>query len=406
MPSAARFRQSWQVYSDSWIVLPGNIENWPREVQIDGNAAPVVARDGLPQLRVSQGAHNVGGRFVWAMRPEVLPVSTQTAIVQLTLDGKVVTQPERPDGALWLGQRRSAVERDQLQLSVYRLLRDDIPARLTTYLRLQVSGAGREVQLGKVLPDGFVPLALEGDLPARFEADGRLRVQLRPGNFKLTLEARGATVATSITRPAAAAPWPEEEIWSFQGIDRLRVAAAEGAESIDPTQADVRGDWSALPAFRLAAGGQLRVVERSRALANIDDNQLTLARNLWLDFDHKGYTVTDQVNGRLNRDWRLDLTRPYVLESAKIDGGNLLVTVAANGASGVELRSQTLDLSTIARLQGGRGSVAATGWSTRFDNVRGTLHLPPVIACSVCWAQTMRPGPGWTAGVCGTCSAC
>jgi hypothetical protein len=371
------FRQAWQVYADSWIVLPGNLEHWPREVQIDGNAAPVVARDGLPQLRVTQGAHNVTGRFAWATRPEVLPVAAQTAIVQLTLDGKVVAQPERPDGALWLGQRRSAVERDQLQLSVYRLLRDDIPAHLTTFLRLQVSGAGREVLLGKVLPDGFVPLALEGDMPARFESDGRLRVQLRPGNFSLTLEARGTTVATSITRPAAEAPWPDEEIWSFEGIDRLRVAAAEGAESIDPAQADVRGDWRGFPAFRLGAGARLNVVERSRALANIDDNQLTLRRNLWLDFDHQGYTVTDDISGELNRDWRLDVAGPYVLESAKSDDENLLVTVAANGATGVELRNQELDLSTIARLQGGRGSMPATGWSTRFDEVEGTLHLPP-----------------------------
>jgi hypothetical protein len=375
--TGGQFRQSWQVYAESWIVLPGNLEHWPRDVQIDGNAAPVVARDGLPQLRITQGAHNLTGRFVWAIRPEVLPVATQTAIVQLTLDGKAVAQPERPDGALWLGQRRSAVERDQLQLSVYRLLRDDIPAHLVTFLRLQVSGAGREVLLGKVLPEGFVPLALEGDVPARFEADGRLRVQLRPGNFSLTLEARGATVAASITRPAAEAPWPGEEIWSFQGIDRLRVAAAEGAESIDPAQADVRGDWRGFPAFRLGAGATLNVVERSRALANIDDNQLTLRRDLWLDFDHEGYTVTDDISGELNRDWRLDVAKPYVLESAKSDDRNLLVTVAADGATGVELRNQELDLSTIVRLQGGRGSMLATGWSTRFDAVEGTLHLPP-----------------------------
>jgi hypothetical protein len=371
------FRQSWLVYAESWIVLPGNLEHWPREVQVDGNAAPVVARDGLPQLHLTPGTHSLSGRFAWAIRPEVLPVAAQSAIVQLTLDGRVVTQPERPDGALWLGQRRSAVERDQLELSVYRLLRDDIPARLTTALNLQVSGAGREVLLGKVLPDGFVPLAIEGDLPARFEPDGRLRVQLRPGNFRVTLEARGATVATSITRPTAAEPWPADEIWSFQGIDRLRVAAAEGAESIDPAQANVPGEWSGLPAFRLAAGGQLNVVERSRALANIDDNQLRLSRNLWLDFDHQGFTVTDEIEGALNRDWRLDVAKPYVLESAKSDDENLLVTVAANGATGVELRNQQLDLATIARLQGGRGSMPATGWSTRFDGVQGVLHLPP-----------------------------
>jgi hypothetical protein len=371
------FRQSWQVYSESWIVLPGSLEHWPRDVQIDGRTAPVVVREGSPQLLLGPGTHAVTGGFAWTTRPESLQVATQTAIVQLRLDGAVVTQPERPNGAVWLGQRRSTVERETLQIAVYRLVRDDIPARMLTHMRLQVSGAGREVVLPKVLPDGFTPLALEGDLPARLEADGRLRVQLRPGNFRLTLEARAASVATTIARPASAAPWPEEEVWSFQGIDHLRVAAAEGAESIDPAQAEVPDDWRNLPAFRMPAGAQINVVERSRALANVDDNQLALRREIWLDFDHEGYTVTDQLSGRLNRDRRLDVAKPYLLESARNQEGNLLVTTSPDGASGVELRNQDLQLSTIARVQGGSGSMPATGWSTRFNNVGGTLHLPP-----------------------------
>jgi hypothetical protein len=375
--SGGQFHQSWQIHSESWIVVPGSIEHWPREVRIDGRPAPVVTHNGLPQLLVAPGTHAVSGRFAWATRPEVLPVAPQTAIVQLVLDGRPVTQPERPNGAVWLGQRRSAAERETLQISVYRLVRDDIPARLFTHMRVQVSGAGREVVLPRILPDGFIPLALEGDLPARLEADGRLRVQLRPGSFKLTLEARAASVATSITRPVSAAPWPEEEIWSFQGIDRLRVAAAEGAESIDPAQAQVPDEWTALPAFRMGARAALNVVERSRALANIDDNQLRLRREIWLDFDHKGYTVTDQLNGRLNRDRRLDMARPYLLESARTADGILLVTAGANDSSGVELRNQSLDLGATARVQGGGGSIPATGWSTRFDSVAGTLHLPP-----------------------------
>ncbi len=118
------------------------------------------------------------------------------------------------------------------------------------------------------------------------------------------------------------------------------------------------------------------MVERSRALANIDDNQLTLARNLWLDFDHKGYTVTDQVNGRLNRDWRLDLTRPYVLESAKIDGGNLLVTVLrmAHQASNCAISARSVHHRAPAgraRQRGGHRLVDALRQCAR------TLHLPP-----------------------------
>jgi hypothetical protein len=373
------FRQRWQVHADSWVSLPGNLEHWPREVQLDGRAAPVVAREGVPQLRLSPGTHELSGRFAWAARPEQLAVPPQTALVQLTLDGRPVAQPERPGNAVWLGQRRSAAERDQLDVTVHRLVRDDLPARLVTQLSLYVAGAGREVLLGPVLPADFVPLNLSGGLPARYENDGRLRVQLRPGRFTLQLEARGAGAAASITRPEAAAPWPEEEVWSFEGMDRLRVAAVEGAEGIDAAQANVPLEWRSLPAFRIPAGGSLTVAERSRALSNPDDNRLGLARELWLDFSHGGYTLTDHITGRLNRDWRLDMAPPYRLEAARTGGmaQPLLVTAGEDGAAGVELRERELDLSTIARVERARASMPATGWSTRFDNVSGTLHLPP-----------------------------
>ncbi len=375
-PRGGNFEQRWEVYTETWVVLPGSAEYWPREVRIDGNAAAVVMREGRPQLLLGRGTHQVVGRFAWTVRPEALPVSRTTAMVQLTLDGRAVSQPERPNGDVWLGQRRSAVERDRLDVTVYRLLTDDIPARLETQLHLYVSGAGREVLLGPVLPAGFVAMALEGDLPARMEPDGRLRVQLRPGQHEFSLQARGATVAGTITRPAAAEPWPADEVWSFQAIDRLRVAAVEDAESIDPSQSAVPSDWAEYPAFHLAAAGSLNVVERSRALVNQDDNQLSLDRELWLDFSHGGFTARDQVAGTLKRDWRLDMARPFTLESARIDERNLLVTESDNG-SGVELRPRELDLSAVSRIEGSRARQPATGWSTRFDSVSGVVHLPP-----------------------------
>src|SRR5687767_14773879 len=122
------FRQRWQVYSTSWVRLPGNLEHWPRDLRLNGGAAPVVSREGYPQLELPAGTHEVSGRFVWSQRPEQLAIPMQTAIVQLTLDGRPVAQPERPGAAVWLGQRRAAAEREQLDLTVHRLLRDDIPA--------------------------------------------------------------------------------------------------------------------------------------------------------------------------------------------------------------------------------------------------------------------------------------
>jgi hypothetical protein len=372
------FSQRWQVYAESWVQLPGNTEYWPRDVRLNSAPAAVVAVNNIPSLRLTPGSYTISGRFEWSSRPEALPLPGATAIVDLSVDGSRVAQPERPDGGVWLGKRRSAEQPANMEVQVYRLVQDDIPAYLVTLVRLNVAGDAREEILARVLPDGFVPVSLGGSLPARLERDGRLRVQVRPGSHEVTLVARGTGVATTFTRPDSGdGKWAREEIWSFASNDLLRVAAAEGADGIDPAQANVPGDWRQYPAFRVDAAAKLTVVERSRGLVNADANRLSLTRNLWLDFDHGGFTAVDQLDGILRRDWRLDMQAPFELASARQDGDQLLVTAGAEGRAGVELRQPLLNLTTVARKASGGGAMPATGWNGRFDRVVGTLHMPP-----------------------------
>ena len=373
------FTQRWQVSAESWIQLPGDTAYWPADVRVDGADGQVVARNGVPQLRLLRGDHVVSGSFHFGVRPEQLTIDRRTALVTLIVDGKPVEQPERPGGALWLGNRRSADQPQRMQIQVYRLVRDEVPVRLITAIRLRVSGAGREELLAPALPDGFVPLNLESELPARLEADGRMRVQVRPGTWDVTLTSRGATVATQLRRPAVRGVWATEEVWSFAGNDRLRVAAAEGPEGIDPKVASVPDDWQEYPAFRMASDSVLAIVERTRGLANADDNSLQLNRRLWLDFAGEGWTAVDRVSGTLRRDWRLQMAAPFQLESAHdSDDTMLLITRNRNGmGTGVEVRTPDLDLETAARLPVARGALPATGWNTRFLQVQGELNLPP-----------------------------
>jgi len=370
------FTQRWQVFAESWVALPGDTEYWPREVRLNGAPAAIVEHDG-PGLRLGPGSYTVSGRFEWSARPESLPVPFSTAIVDLTVDGQRVPQPERPDGAVWLGKRRSAEQAAAMEVQVYRLLRDDIPANLLTRIRVNVAGDAREELLARVLPEGFTPLSLTGPLPARLERDGTLRVQVRPGSHIVTLFARGSGVAGTLMRPdASGGKWAREEIWSFSSNDLLRIAAAEGADGIDSVQANVPADWLAFPAFRMDKDSKLSIVERSRGIANADDNRLSLTRNLWLDFDHGGFTAVDAITGTLRRDWRLNMQGPFALASARQADDQLLVTEGVAGASGVELRQPRLVLNTIARKTAG-SAMPATGWDQRFDRVAGKLHLPP-----------------------------
>ena len=376
------FSQRWLVYADSWASLPGDLTHWPEDVRIDGAAAPVVARDGIPAVRLGPGTHALSGRFAWETRPEALPIAAETGIVELTVDGRSIAQPERPNGAVWLGRRRAAEQPAALEVQVYRLVQDELPVRLVTRIRLQVAGDAREERFAVALPPGFTPLALDSALPARIDADGRLRAQLRAGSWEVAITARGTDVASELTRPpvgeSGAGRWAREEVWSFQGNDRLRIAAAEGAGAIDPVQANVPSEWQGLPAFRMAADSKLNIVERSRGLDNVDDNRLTLNRQIWLDFNHDGFTAVDTINGTMRKDWRLDMAAPFTLQSARIGNDALLVTEGKEpGVTGVELRLPDLSLQAVSRTATTRNTIPATGWQSRFDGVQGTLHLPP-----------------------------
>ncbi len=373
-----RFAQHWQLFAEGWIRLPGNVEHWPLSVRVNGNAGAVVQRQGFPALRLAAGNYAVTGEFDWSARPESIDIDPRTALVDLKLDGRAVAQPERPGGSVWLGKRRSAEQPERMEVQVYRLLLDEVPAQLVTRIRLQVAGDAREELFGPVLPEGFIPTSLQSALPARLEQEGKLRVQVRPGSWEITLNARGVAVAKELKRPTAQGTWAREEIWSFQGQDRLRIAAAEGAEGVDPAQANVPPEWRRDPAFRMGVDSRLTVVERSRGLQNVDDNRLALFRSLWLDFDHGGLTSVDRINGRMLRDWRLETAAPFVVQSASAGGENLLITRNSQGEGvGLELRAPNLALQATTRSSRSGGSLPASGWATRFDSVSGELILPP-----------------------------
>lgn len=376
--SGGRFSQRWTIYStDEWIPLPGDTAHWPQQVKVDGQPASVIARSEGPSVRLAPGIYRITGRFAWDERPRTLRVPAQSGLLDLNIEGKRVTRPEQNGANVWLGEREQEKKaEDALQVQVYRLVADDVPTRLTTYLQLEVSGSVREELIGPVLPPGFIPMAIDSELPARLEAAGKLRLQVRPGSWKLTLTARANGVLSEVTLGEPETNLPETEIWSYASNDALRITAPEGLTPVDPLQVAVPGPWAEFPAFRVAAGDTLTIAERSRGKIAAD-NQLSLRRQLWLDFDRKGFVFSDAISGYMRSKWRLDMHQPYTLSSAIEDGENLLVTLGAEqGLTGIEVRQPNVGLQVTGRTET-RGKMPVTGWQARFDGVNTTLHLPP-----------------------------
>ncbi|MEZ5523304.1 MAG: hypothetical protein R3F08_17780 [Dokdonella sp.] len=383
--------QHWLIEADGWVPLPGSREHWPQQVLVDGRTAAVVDFDG-PKLWLGKGDHELHARFAWGHRPQSLRVPASIARIALSVDGKSIQPLQRvavseSAADLTLGRGASAaVEADSLELHVYRKFSDNVPGRLTTLIRFSVSGQSREEVFGPVLPAGYAPLSLDsawGDQawPSRLDDEGRLHVQVQPGRFELTLEARALAPVSKLTARFSG-HWPAQEIWSYESSPALRVSSISGAVQVDPRQADVPNDWQNLPAFALGDGDTLTIEERSRGLGDDAANRLSLQREAWLDFSGDGWFARDHISGEMKSGWRLDLASPYSLQRARgkavfgDDGGLLITRGIKEGSSGVEWHAPNVDLRAGVRINRSSGAMPVSGWQQVFDQVGMILHLP------------------------------
>jgi len=375
-----RFAQEWLVERTAWVPLPGDEERWPLDVRVNGVPRAVTTRAGAPGIELEKGRHGIAGAFAWVRLPELLPIPAEAGLVALTLRGEPVALPARdPLNRLWLERRAEAIsEESRLDLVVHRRVTDDVPLLLATRIELRVAGEDREIVLERPLPDAFVPLALASPLPARLEADGRLRMQVRPGRWTIVVTARHEGPAAALARPPLAEPWPAEEIWVFEARPQLRLVTVEGIPAIDPQQTELPADWQRLPAYRMSPDATMTLVEKRRGDSEPAPDRLGLRRTWWLDFDGGGYTVRDAISGTMSASWRLEMAPPIVLGRVAVGGRDQFITrLGEGGAAGVEVRQGEVAVEADGRLVGAVGRVPAIGWDHDFHDVAGELNLPP-----------------------------
>jgi hypothetical protein len=373
----ALFKQRWLVFAQGWVPLPGSLEMWPDGVVVDGNSAAVVNRGNQPSVRLSPGEHHIKGRFYWLRTPEMMRVPPSVGLISLTVGGRKIDSPViDANGRLWLhGQKSRSVQEDQLKVRIFRLIDDSIPMRLTTLLRLDISGQAREMHLKKVLVDNALPVELVSQLPARLSADGDLFVQARPGRWEIRLVAR---MPDSVTKISTGKSSYGDEVWSFQPQHHLRMVEIGGVAQVEPGQTDMPDEWRQFAAYLMKPETTMLFKEIRRGDPEPVPDQLSLFRQWWLDFDGKGLTLQDTIDGTLSRQWYLAVNSPMVLGRVSVDGKDQVITAQGDERkAGVELRRGDLKLQSDARLPDRTGFFNAVGWDHDFKKVSGELHLPP-----------------------------
>ncbi len=379
--SGGTFEQSWQVYVRTRVDLPGTDRHWPGQVLADGNPVVVLDQDNTPGLMLSPGSHTLCGQFSWQTMPENLNIPASTGLVSLRVNNQPVKFPDLDDkGRLWLKHRNpeKRVE-DRLKIECFRLIEDDIPARMAIDLTLEVSGQARQMVLGPVYPsDTFTPVSFESPLPARLESDGRITIQVRPGRYNLNLNLRhaGPLETVRFIRPDQVF-WPDKEIWSFSARTDLRQVQISGAEPVDPKQTAMPAKWQSFPSYLMAPAATLVFKQIKRGDPEPAPDQLSLDRTLWLRFNGAGYFIQDKITGTKNTNWRLELDPAIHPGQALVDGKEQLITKREDSdKAGIELRNGRINILADATFEKGIANVPATGWDHDFNNVKGTLNLP------------------------------
>lgn len=375
------FSGEWQLYRDDWLTLPGDQEHWPQQVNVNRLPAIVVEHDGKPAIRLPAGHYQINGNFIWSSMPENLALADDSGLIQLVIDDQDIAMPRIEQGALWLAPATNIDPQNQqnsLDLQVFRQIVDSIPLQVVTQLELDVSGAARQISLPLALLPQFTPTSLESPLPARLEADGRLSLQIRPGHWSLTLTARHTQPLEQLELHAPSdGSWPNSELWSFQAVPSLRLVEIEGLPAIDASQSNLPESWRHLPTYQIQDGQAMRFKSLRRGDAEPEPNQLTLNRQLWLDFDGQGYTVSDHISGKMSRDWRLNALPQTLLGQVLLNGQNQLITLDGDRDQGIEVRRGMLDLQADSRIQSEIGNLSAVGWQQSFQQARAELNIPP-----------------------------
>jgi len=377
----ATFSQEISVFRTVWVPLPGDAKHWPLDVRVSGKSVSIIAVEQRPGVRLSPGRHVVNGTFSWRELPENLPMPPTVGLVALTLNGSSVPAPTIDEaGRLWLNRASSGGSgAERLDMRVSRLVTDDIPTTLTTHIEIAASGKSREILLPHVLLADFVPLSLDSVLPARFDTDGGLRLQVRPGRWMIRAMGRHMTPLRTLTLPAMGDSVASgDEAWAFEARSQNRLVTIEGVSAVDPQQTTLPQEWKQFPTFLLRPGETMRFNETKRGDPDPAPDQLTLERNVWLDFDGGGYTLQDRIVGTVSRSWRLEMAPPQKLGRVTVDGAAQYITrLASGGSAGIEIRRGQADITAESRIDEPVRTFSAAGWGNDFNHLSATLHLPP-----------------------------
>jgi len=170
--------------------------------------------------------------------------------------------------------------------------------------------------------------------------------------------------------------YANEETLSFESNEKYRTIEVMNAVGIDPTQTNIPNAWKSLPLYLLEEKRVLEFKELYKSFRHAKDT-FSLEREMWLDFDGKGYSVKDNISAEVTKVRRLDAKEVLKLGSVMVNAKPMLISTQEQNKKGVELRESTLNIQASSRYDEQISLLPINGWDETFSKVNTVLHLPP-----------------------------
>jgi hypothetical protein len=363
------------LFKEQYVFLPGQNGCWPDNVNQKNKYLAVIPFKNHPAVLLSEGPFEISGSFLYDRLPESVSIPSQVGLLTLRMNGKHIKDPFfSKDHRLWLRTGHTkGPSGNRMHVQVYRLITDCIPMTMTHHLQLSVSGNSREEIFNHVLPEKSIVMSIDSPLPIQLEDNKNIRLHVRTGQWTIKIvsrftDQRNHLKANFLIR--------DNEIWSFQSQTHLRMVKIIGVAGIDPASSGVPHEWQKYPAYEIHRDESVTFQEQQRGDPDPSPDQLSLNRNLWLDFDGNGYTIHDKIQGTINQNWRLNMDAPIQLGRVSFSEKDQLLT-QYNDQSGVEIRTGHLNMTADARYTNCLSTIPAIGWDHSMNRVHAQINLPP-----------------------------
>jgi len=390
-----RFSGNWQFTRASlaqldFLLLPGDTDNWPQSVMLNKQPAIVIQRKGHPVIEITEsGDYFVTGEFQWRHAPDRLKMPKNLSLVSL-VHASVKGDLKKPalfslsGDYLLLDNNVQKTEtkiakpiQNTLNIQVYRKLTDSIPFTVETKLVLHVSGYPREVKITNPVLTDFLVNDISATVPVRIDAQNNVFAQVKAGTTTINLSSYHSKWVETLYLREMDAFLPQEEIWVIEKQPNLRIIDIKNIDSIDLSQTNTPSAWKQFSGYLMHADSTMLFDVLQEGNQSREQDQLSLNRTVWLDFDGQGMSIQDAISGKMTQSWRLNADKHLKLSQAILNNKPHLIT-EKNNQQGIQLNKGALNLVANSRYQHTEHNESLDlGWQHDFNKVTLNLNVPP-----------------------------